>query len=239
MVPTACYEDPYTLTPEKGYYDEKLAAEKLKRCYEIAPPRIQQYLAAEMSHVLSHIRAGSDVLDLGCGYGRTLPQIAARARFVAGIDTSLASLRAADAAMKGITNCSLACMNAARLGFKDCTFDLVVCIQNGISAFHVDPRELVGEGLRVTRKGGTMLLSTYSEKFWTDRLEWFELQSREGLLGEIDYQKTADGVIVCKDGFRATTVKPAGFMEIAGHFDVGANITEVDDSSLFCALFRR
>jgi SAM-dependent methyltransferase len=227
------------LTPGEGYYDEKLAAEKLKRCYEIAPPRIQQYLAAEMGHVLAHIRAGNDVLDLGCGYGRTLPRIAAKARFVAGIDASLASLRAAASEIKGLRNCRLACMNAARLAFKECAFDLVVCIQNGISAFHVDARELVGESLRVTRHGGTVLLSTYSEKIWADRLEWFELQSGEGLLGDIDREKTGNGVIVCKDGFEATTVTPAGFLDLAGHFDVDVHITEVDDSSLFCALSRR
>jgi 2-polyprenyl-6-hydroxyphenyl methylase/3-demethylubiquinone-9 3-methyltransferase len=227
------------LAPERGYYDEKLAAEKLERCYEIAPPRIRQYLAAEMGHVLSHIQPGDDVLDLGCGYGRTLPQIAARARFVVGIDTSLTSLRAAALGIKGLTNCRLACMNAVRLGFKDCAFDLVVCIQNGISAFHVDPRELVGESLRVTRHGGKVLLSTYSEKFWADRLEWFELQSREGLLGEIDPEKTRNGVIVCRDGFRATTVTPAGFLDLAGNFDADVRITEADDSSLFCELSRR
>lgn len=227
------------MAPGRGYYDEKLAAEKLERCYELAPPRVRQYLAAEMAHVLSRIQPGDDALDLGCGYGRTLPQIAARARFVVGIDTSLTSLRAAAVEIKGLTNCRLACMNAVRLGFEDCAFDLVVCIQNGISAFHVDPRELVGESLRVTRHGGKVLLSTYSEKFWADRLEWFELQSREGLLGEIDREKTGNGVIVCRDGFRATTVTPAGFMDLAGNFEVDVRITEVDDSSLFCELSRR
>jgi len=40
---------------DKRYYNEKLSADKLKSCYEIAPPRIQQYLEAEVNHVLKKI----------------------------------------------------------------------------------------------------------------------------------------------------------------------------------------
>ena len=223
----------------KRYYDERLAAGRLRRCYEIATARVRRYLNAEMDHVLAHIGGGDIALDLGCGYGRTLPGLASRAGFVMGIDTSMASLLAARSEIRGLANCWLACMNARQLAFKDGAFDIVICIQNGISAFHVDPHGLVRESLRVVRPGGTVLFSTYSEKFWGERLKWFELQAGEGLLGEIDYDKTGDGVIVCKDGFRATTMSPAGFLELAGHFDVGAEITEVDDSSLFCELTRR
>ena len=34
----------------KGYYSECLSAERLQRCYEIAPPRVKQYLAADGIH---------------------------------------------------------------------------------------------------------------------------------------------------------------------------------------------
>ena len=68
-------------------------------------------------------------------------------------------------------------------------FDAVVCLQNGISAFHVDPERLIGESLRVTKPGGTVFLSSYSDRFWAYRLAWFKLQEAEGLVGEIDYEK--------------------------------------------------
>ncbi|MGD2109726.1 MAG: hypothetical protein PVI86_10070, partial [Phycisphaerae bacterium] len=41
---------------ETRYYAERLSAERLKRCYDIAPPRIQQYLDAEIRHVLGKVR---------------------------------------------------------------------------------------------------------------------------------------------------------------------------------------
>ena len=65
-----------------GYYDEKLAAVNLKRCYEIAPARIRQYLDAEAEQVLAKIHAGSSVLEMGCGYGRIMPALAAKAESV-------------------------------------------------------------------------------------------------------------------------------------------------------------
>ena len=218
------------------YYSEKLSAERLKRCYEVAPPRVVQYLEAELEHVLHTVRRGDAVLELGCGYGRILPALASKAGSVFGIDTSLASLVLAQELSADNPNLHLACMNAVELGFADNVFDKVVCVQNGISAFHVDQHELIGECIRVTKPGGVVFLSSYSEKFWDYRLEWFELQSQAGLLGEIDYDKTGDGEIVCKDGFTATTVEPEQFLALASSFDVETRIVEVDDSSIFCEI---
>ncbi len=124
-------------------------------------------------------------------------------------------------------------MDAVCLGFKDNSFDLVLCLQNGISAFHSDRLQLVKEAIRVTRKGGKIFFSTYSEKFWTDRLEWFKLQAGEGLIGEIDETKTVSGTIICKDGFKATTIKPGEFISLISPLNVTPEITEVDESSIF------
>ena len=170
------------------YYADKLSAERLKRCYEIASPRLRQYLEAEMDFVLEKIRPSDIVLDLGCGYGRVLPPLTKQARRVIGIDSSLTSLILAQDELRGISNCHLAAMDAVQLGFRDKVFDVVVCIQNGISAFHVNQKELIRESIRVAKPGGIVLFSSYSAKFWDARLEWFERQSEAGLLGEIDYE---------------------------------------------------
>jgi SAM-dependent methyltransferase len=215
------------------YYSHKLSAAHLKHVYEIAPPRVRQYLEAEVNHSLEKIHPGDNVVELGCGYGRVLSRLAGKAGWVAGVDTSLLSLRLAQETLSGISNCSLSQMHAIRLGFKDQVFDAVVCIQNGISAFHVNQRALIRESIRVTRPGGAVLFSSYSEKFWRHRLQWFELQSKAGLLGEIDHEKTSDGLIVCKDGFTATTVRSEDFLKLADGLDVHLRIVEVDESSVF------
>lgn len=100
----------------------------------------------------------------------------------------------------------------------------------------MDQRELIEEAMRVTRSGGTVLFSSYSERFWEDRLEWSRLQSQHALIGEIDDDATGNGVIVCKDGFRASTVNSDDFISLTSGFFVDPVITEVDGSSLFCEI---
>ena len=219
-----------------SYYEDKLSAVRLKRCYELAPPRVRQYLEAEIDYVLQKIRAGDIVLELGCGYGRILPRLAQKTRMVIGIDTSLASLVLGREMLFDISNCRLLNMDAVQLAFCDRVFDCVVCIQNGISAFHVNQQDLIRESVRVTKLGGTVLFSSYSNKFWEERLNWFQLQLETGLLGEIDHEKTRDGMIVCKDGFTATTVRSHQFLALTAELDLNARIVEVDESSLFCEI---
>jgi ubiquinone/menaquinone biosynthesis C-methylase UbiE len=220
----------------KNYYQEKLAAQQLVKCYQIAPPRVQQYLAAELSYVIGKIKPGDKVLDLGCGFGRAMPGLAQKAAAVVGIDNSSASLLLAREKIRCIPNCSLVQANALHLGFKKNSFDVVICIQNGISAFHVDQKQLIKESLRVTKDEGMVLFSSYSPKFWEHRREWFQIQADAGLLGEIDHEKTRDGIIICKDGFTATTVSPGQFLSLASALGVTASIVEVDESSIFCEI---
>ena len=146
-----------------GYYSERLAAERLRRCYELAPPRVRQYLEAEIAYVVRRLKASDAVLELGCGYGRVMAKLAPHAGTVLGIDTSTSSLELGREMLRGLPNCELRPMDAAALEFDDGSFDVVVCIQNGISAFGVDRRTLIGESIRVTRAGGRVLFSSYAE----------------------------------------------------------------------------
>ena len=213
-----------------------LSGSSLRRCYEVAPARVRQALEAEIEFVLQHIPNSARVLELGCGFGRVLAPLLGRAREVVGIDTSLGSLRMAREILGGSESCQLCAMDAALLGLSDEAFDVVVCIQNGLSAFKVDQTHVVREGVRVTRRGGIALFSSYSEKFWAQRLEWFRIQSDHGLIGEIDWDRTGDGVIVCRDGFRATTLEPRDFRRLARASGCSAQLVEVDASTLFCIL---
>lgn len=218
-----------------GYYADKLAADKLRRAYDVASPRVRQYLAAEVEYVLERLEPGDAVLELGCGYGRVLGPLAENCRLAVGVDTSFASLALAREYVSR-ANVRLVNADAVRLGIRGGVFDVVACIQNGISAFHVDPGELVAEAVRVARAGGRVLFSSYAAAFWEERLAWFEAQAAEGLLGEIDYERTGDGVIVCRDGFTATTFVPEDFEALAASLGLDARVEEVDGSSVFCTI---
>ena len=219
-----------------NYYAARLSGGRLQRCYELAPPRVQQYLESEILHVLERIGPGDAVLELGCGYGRVAVRLAEHARSVVGIDVAEESLSLARTLAGPDTRCEFALMDALHMTFGDGSFDVVVCIQNGICAFGVPRDELLREALRVARPGGRLIFSTYSDAFWEDRLSWFELQSSEGFLGPIDRRATRDGVIVCEDGFRSRAATRRELEELCGELGLTADITEVDGSSLFCEI---
>jgi len=244
---------------ETHYYKEKLSALNLRRCYEVAPPRVKEYLSREIDHLIENINPGDSVLELGCGYGRIIAALARKARQVTGIDTSLSSLVLAKESFQQFSSVpstdepsrrkaipgqsseprpSLLGMNAVKLAFRDDIFDVVICAQNGISSFHVDREHLITESLRVVKKGGKALFSSYSEKFWDHRLAWFQRQAEEGLLGEIDYTKTRNGYIECKDGFTASTVGADEFRVLTSQVEGCVTIVEIDDSSLFCEIVK-
>ena len=219
----------------KDYYSKKLSAERLRQVYEIAPDRVKQYLLSEISFVMEKLKPDDLVLELGCGYGRFMDKLAKKVQPVIGIDTSLDNLYMAQ---KSNLRSSfwLSAMNAVNLGFCDQCFDAIVCIQNGISAFNINQEDLIREALRVTRPGGRIFFSSYSERFWPERLNWFRIQARHDLIGEIDEEATGNGVILCKDGFKATTLGPEEFRALASRVGVSVMITEVDESAIFCEI---
>jgi len=220
----------------RGYYSSRLSGERLRACYDLAPPAAACYLGAEVEHLCTRVPRGAEVLELGCGYGRVLESLATVAGRVVGIDTSLDSLHLAARCAGAGGPITLVAMDAVRLAFPPRSFDVVCCVQNGLSAFHVDQLELLRSAVRVTRSGGRVLLSSYADEFWQGRLEWFRIQAAHGLIGEIDEGATRRGTIVCRDGFTATTVTPERFAELARAVGLAFELTTVSGSSLFCEI---
>ncbi len=216
-----------------SYYSRQLAGERLRRVYELAPPRIRQYLRAEIEYVRTFLTGRESVLELGCGYGRVMFALAPFAHTVSGVDTARESIELGERLGAEYQNCHFHEMDASAMEFEADSFDLVVCIQNGICAFKVDPEKLFQEALRVTRPGGRVIVSSYSPRFWEERLLWFELQATERLVGPIDYARSKNGVIVCTDGFKSGTFYSIQFEDLGRRFGAKTEMREIDESSMF------
>ena len=222
-----------------NYYENRLFGSKLQQVYDLASPRIRQYLDSEARYVIENVQGMSRVLELGCGYGRAMREVAPHVARIAGNDISRGSLERAASYLRCSRNCDLVRMDASRLAFREGMFDAVFCIQNGISAFGRNRHELVAEAVRVAREGGVVLFSSYSPRIWADRLDWFRAQSGAGLLGEIDESRTGNGTIVCKDGFQASTVGGDEFRALFAKLGLAATIREVDGSSVFARVVKK
>lgn len=214
-----------------NYYAEKLNSQMLFKVYETQIPRVRQYLKAEIDFVKKNLLNTQSVLELGAGYGRIIKELAPCCRSIVGIDISSESVELSKDYLKDCPNASIVEMDVQQIHFSE-PFNVILCLQNGLSAMRADS-VVIHKILDNVAPGGTAYFSSYSTKFWNTRLKWFEEQASKGLLGEIDYTKTKNGVIVCNGGFKATFHSSEDFKKIGEELGYPFEVQEVDDSSMF------
>lgn len=216
----------------ENYYSCNLKSDKLYQVYQTQINRVKQYLNEEISFIRNELQGNEKVLELGAGYGRIMKELAPYIRLIVGIDNSQDTVEFGKKYLKNISNCELLFMDAHAVRM-DRKFDVVICLQNGISAIKGDPLNLVNQGMKMLSPGGKAYFSSYSSDFWEDRLAWFQEQSDKGLLGKIDFAKTKKGIIVCQDGFIATTFSQEDMERLGQSVGYRYRVQEVDNSSIF------
>jgi len=205
------------------YYEKSLSAERLKKCYDIAPKSIQNFLQDEIKFIQAKLSPIHTVLELGCGYGRVVRELAEYGNRIIGIDNAPDNIRMSEQYLSEFENCNCLFMDANNLEFEKNFFDVVLCIQNGISAFKINADKLIDEILKVMKPNGVAIFSSYSPKFWAERLHWFRLQAQQGLIGKIDESATGNGIIICEDGFKATTYSEQDFKKLGDKLGLISN----------------
>ena len=218
-----------------NYYAESLNAQKLYQVYQTKYPRVRQYFDAEIAFVRDQLQGTERVLELGAGYGRIMKELAPSCKEIVGIDIAEGNVEFGQEYLSDIPNARLLVMDAHKLVF-DQAFDVVLCMQNALSAMKTKPLTYIKEIMDLLSPGGRVFISSYSAKFWAHRLAWFQEQAEKGLLGEMDLEQSKDGVIVGKDGFRATTQSPKDLEQIGQASGFSFEITEVDESSVFLVI---
>lgn len=189
-----------------NYYAKKLNSKKLFQAYDTQIPRVKQYLQAEIDFVKENLSNTQSVLELGAGYGRIIRELAPYCGSIVGIDISVESVGLGREYLKDYPNASIIAMDVHRIKFPK-PFDVILCLQNGLSAMRADST-VIHKILDKVAPGGTAYFSSYSTKFWDFRLKWFEEQASKGIIGEIDYTKTKNGVIICMGGLRRRFIRP-------------------------------
>jgi ubiquinone/menaquinone biosynthesis C-methylase UbiE len=108
------------------------------------------------------VQPGMKVLDLGCGDGTTALPAAKLGADVLGVDiaSNLVEAGTRRAMEQGLTNCRFQEGDAANLHeLKDQSFDLVVTIFGAMFASR--PHDVAKENVRVTRRGGRIVMGNW------------------------------------------------------------------------------
>nr|WP_315024993.1 class I SAM-dependent methyltransferase [uncultured Aminipila sp.] len=222
---------------QNNYYAQKLNSQSLFKVYDTNIPRVKQYLEAEISFVRDNLTGNEKVLELGAGYGRIVKELAGNCKSIVGIDISNESVELSKEHLKDSLNAEIMTMDVNNLTFED-KFDVILCLQNGLSAMQVPSQPLIKKIMGMIASGGKAYFSTYSEKFWEHRVMWFQEQIGKGLLGELDLDKTKDGIIICKDGFKAIIHTPDDLKKMGELSGYKYQVQEVDESSVFLIIIK-
>lgn len=182
--------------------------ERLKKCFETAHPDFLYHWHEEINAVLKRINRSDVLLCNGCGYGRNIPELARAAKFVIGTDPCRDCIRYGRQWLRYLQNALMLEMTAPAMPFADHCFNKILCLNNTFSLLHGDPEPLLREFLRVLKKGGEIILSVYTGRYWAELLAWYEIQSQNHILSEIDYVRTRPGLLICKDGHSLQTLTP-------------------------------
>lgn len=219
----------------RDYYSERLNADKLLAVYDTDIPRVARYLRAEIDYIKDHLDEASHALELGAGYGRIMKELAPYVKRIDGIDIAEGSVAFGQSYLSDVPGARLHLADVFSFEPEE-KYDVVICAQNGLSAIKGDPGLLARKALSLLREGGKALFSTYSVHFWAYRLAWFQEQADKWLLGELDFEKSIHGKIVCKDGFTASTFTEAELKNLGEGTGKPFAIEEVDRSSVFLVI---
>lgn len=124
-----------------------------------APP----HYAAALAQLEQRLRAGSNVLDLGCGCGIPVAHELARRHQVTGVDLSPVQI---ERARRLTPSATFLCADMTAISFQPETFDAVIALY---SIIHVPLAEQPGLFARLGRwlKPGGWLLASVGHSAWT------------------------------------------------------------------------
>jgi 2-polyprenyl-3-methyl-5-hydroxy-6-metoxy-1,4-benzoquinol methylase len=157
-------------------------------------------------------KSGLRILDVGCGTGRTLHQIARAhpSQRLHGVDLSPAYIREARKRLADVDEVTLAVENAEALPWADATFD----VASSVYMFHELPRNarrnVVRELMRVVKPGGLVVIEDSAQLAESAALEKvlreFPAEFHEPFYA--DYLEDDLAGLLAEAGFEAIAVEP-------------------------------
>ncbi len=143
-----------------------------RKIEEVITLNIRQYLKNVHDYLLKHISGNVLVLEVGCGTGDFIKEIAKQVEEIIGIDVSDKLLDAAKKNLKGIKNISLIRADIDSAEIPRDYFDFIISMWTLPNLDN--PLPFIKKMKRALKSTGTIFVDTYSEKATKDRVQQYE-----------------------------------------------------------------
>jgi ubiquinone/menaquinone biosynthesis C-methylase UbiE len=148
-----------------GYWEQVLKA---------PTPAYQELFDAEREFITSHIPSNAKVLDIGCGEGRNMKSITLVTRNVTGLDNDAKAVEDAKNNFSQIPTAAVVQGSADALPFQDGSFDVVTALII-LPNLGTSKTTTLRECARVLKEEGKILLSTFSETAFDERMKVYKM----------------------------------------------------------------
>ncbi len=144
------------------------------------PILLQQFFELDLKYIHTNLEANKEVLEVGCGFGRLLPELSKLSRNVTGIDFSDLQLSQAQEIVANLKNVQLLKMRAESMAFRSESFALSLCMNCTLGNMPNIEKTVVEEMVRVTKSGGKVIIRIFADTEAV-RLAQYENYNRLGL----------------------------------------------------------
>jgi len=134
---------------------------------------VKNYIEKESRFLLENVPEKCKAVEVGCGDGRVLLLLAKKVSEIVGVDFNSEVLCKAKEKIVSFNNIQLICRNFLDNGLEESSFDCCIFSYNTFGNFHKDKEKILKEAIRVTKSGGKIFISVYSEKALAERIKHY------------------------------------------------------------------
>ena len=162
------------------------------------PESYKSWFRDEKIFLHKHITKHSEVLEVGCGDGRSIKDIIGVTQEITAIDNDQKAVDDAKANFKEYPNVKILLAEAVDLPFEDNSYDFVLCLTT-FANFGDDKYKVLEEMKRVLKQEGNLIISVFSEDALEERMKVYKR------LGAPIKEVTKNGKVIFDESLGANT----------------------------------
>lgn len=211
----------------RDFFAQKEQAEFIQRVYKETPAVINGFFREELELLRKAAAMACNILEVGCGFGRAVPAMPAKASY-SGIDIGYTYVLEAK---HRNDRRNWICGDATKLPFAAQTFDCVFCIQNTLGNMEGIEARVVAECKRVCAPRGNIIFSVYSEDSFEVRRLWYDRLVDVSIFGRVWLDQKSPRIARSDTGWSSRCFDRDEFGKLIGLPD--AEITKLDSFLYF------
>jgi len=144
-----------------------------KKVLDNIPTSYKSWFEDEKKFLHKHITKNAQILEVGCGDGRSIKDVLDITKNIAAIDHDLKAVDDAINNFKNYPSIKIVLADAKNIPFKDETFDFILCLTT-FANFADNKYKILEEMKRVLKKDGKIIISVFSEDAFEERMKVYK-----------------------------------------------------------------